>query len=62
MQSLAGSMHRNGLVQKMFVKEQKAINAVMLVTLTVLDESKRVWTASKSGKSCVSSIICIPFS
>lgn len=45
-----------------FVKEQKEMNAVMFIPLTVLDESKRVWTGSKFGKSCVSSIICIPFS
>lgn len=45
-----------------FVKEQKEMNVAMLPSLTVLDESKRVWTGSKFGKSCVSSIICIPFS
>lgn len=38
------------------------MNAVMLVAPTFLDESKSVWTGSKFGKSCVSSIICIPFS
>lgn len=69
MQPLAGSMHSMVSCQKVtkwrkrsFVKEQKEINAMMLVPLTVLDESNRVWTGSKFGKSCVSSIICIPFS